>query len=245
MAYAAAVNEPTGEGHLPDTRELPEPADPWAGRAPVPASPAELPPTNTVYVPEIVYVERRRRRKWPWLVAAFALCLVCCGACGALVAPITAQWPAHVSIGSQAGGLQKDAGIAATLIAGEVSQQIRTNISVEGSFAAKLDDPRDKSRWVLFLGATRMILDPGSEMDSAIKSSRNSLQLTDVATYEPGPMGGQLRCGKGRDDHDTRIAVCAWIDHGSEAIGFFYGSWPVNAAAAEMRAIRSDVLSRH
>jgi hypothetical protein len=244
MAYAAAVTEPTGEAPLLPTRELPQPADPWAGRAAVP-TPAGEPTTGQHLYPEVIYVERPRRRKWPWLVGILALGLICCGACGALVAPVTEQWPEHVSIGAVAGGFKKDTGLAATLIAGEVAAQIRANIPVEGSFAAKLDDPHDKSRWVLLMGATRMIINPGDELDSAIRQSTKPLQLIDVSGFDPGPYGGQLRCGKGRDDHNTPIAVCAWIDHGSEAVGFFYGKWSTSGAAAEMRAIRGDILTRH
>ena len=198
-----------------------------------------------VTVPQVVYVERRRRRKWPWVVGALAVVVIaCCGVGGAVLAPIGDQWPAHVAIGGTAGGLTKDTNVVASVIADQVAYRMKAELPVEGAFTAKLNDPANGGRWVLLIGATRLIFHPGGELDEAIKQSTKSLQLTGVHTEDPGPLGGQIRCAKGRDDRNTPITVCAWIDHGSEAVGLFYGRWSVDGAAAEFRSIRADVLTR-
>jgi hypothetical protein len=208
-------------------------------------SSGSFPPMAPNAPPQVVYVERRRRRKWPWVVGTLVvLLLACCGIGAAVFAPIGKQWPAHVAVGGTAGGFTKDTGVVASVVADQVAQRMKAQLPVEGAFAAKLDDPHNANRWVLLIGATRLIMDPSSELNAAIKQSTKSMQLTGVHKVAAGALGGEMRCARGRDDHNTAITVCAWIDHGSEAVGLFYGKWSVDAAAAEFRAIRSDVLTR-
>ena len=235
---------------------LPPPSDPWAGHEPTGTTAPYASvasdhisygsPTGTIPPPpQVVYVERRRRRKWPWVLGVLSvLTLGCCGVGAAIFAPIKGQWPAHIAVRGTAGGMTKDTGVVASLVADQVAQRMKASLPVEGAFAAKLDDPANSSRWVLLIGATRLIMDPSGEMKTAINQSAKSMRLTGVREVDAGPMGGDMRCAKGRDDHNTPITVCAWIDHGSEAVGLFYGKWSIDAAAEKFRAIRADVLTR-
>jgi hypothetical protein len=220
---------------IPPTQQLPtEPiGQPWPVDAGYPG-------------PQIVYVEAPRRRRWPWVVGILAgITVLCCGIAGAWWQPIGAQWPAHLSVGAQAGGLNKDNSVATAIIADQVTLHMDAELPIEGSVAAKLDDPAHHGRYVLLLGATRLIIDPGGELNQTIDASRSSMQLSAVTVEDPGPLGGDLRCAHARDGQGTSIQACVWIDHGSEAVALFYGSWSLDEAAATLRAIRADVLTRH
>jgi hypothetical protein len=210
---------------------------------PLPTEPLAAPVPPPV---AIVYVERIRRRRWPWVLGGLLMVtLLCCGAGGAWFAPIGAQWPAHIAVGARAGGYIKDTGIATSIVADQVTLHMDAQLPIEGAAAARLTDPAHAGRYILFLGATRLITDPAGELNAAIASSRTSMGLTEVTPYDPGRLGGEVRCAHGRDNRDTAIVVCAWIDHGSEAVAAFYGSWSLDESATAFEAIRADVLTRH
>jgi hypothetical protein len=226
---------------VPSTQWLPN--DPWMATAPV----GQYPPVDPGYpAPQVVYVQVPRKRRWPWVVGILVgITVLCCGAVGAWWQPIGAQWPAHLSVGAQAGGLVKDNSIATAIIADQLTLHMDAELKIEGSVAAKLDDPDHVGRYVLLLGATRLIVDPEGELNQAINDSRSTMDLSAVAVEDPGPLGGFLRCAHARDGQGTLIQACVWIDHGSEAVALFYGSWSLDEAAATLRAIRADVLTRH
>lgn len=95
----------------------PPPVDPWAGRdghtftmgmASIPArTAAPVPPPEPE--PRVVYAERPRRRRWPWVLGVLtALSLGCCGVLAAVTAPMREQWPVRAQIGGEVAGLVRD-----------------------------------------------------------------------------------------------------------------------------------------
>jgi hypothetical protein len=202
--------------------------DPWRPATPGPAY--------------VVYVERPRRRRWPWtLTTAALLGALCCGAGAVLTAPIWEQYPATVSVGESVAGLQQVHSAEIDARAHEMVLSLRAEQGADQAFAAMLADPADSERQVIIVGGTRFILDPGRELDNAIRGQNT--HVTDIVPYDPGVLGGELRCGSGQDN-GAPIVVCAWIDHGSVGLGLFYGGREPAESAQLFSAIRAEILHR-
>lgn len=98
------------------------PSDPWSASAPVPTQPGHTqqlpvvpfpqsghtrPMPHVVVEREIVYVEKPRRRKWPWVLAVLVLLLLCCcGSCYGAVQQFGGAYPASVSVPPDVGDRQ-------------------------------------------------------------------------------------------------------------------------------------------
>lgn len=100
-----------------------------------------------------------------------------------------------------------------------------------------------KQDLVMIAGASGLILDPGKQLDDAIKSmGSGGLSLSNVTTIEPGPLGGTAKCG----DSDTgglSMGVCVWADRGSlGVIAMFFKK--AEDVKAEFQTIRAAVEKR-
>ncbi len=227
-------------------RELRPPTDPWAaadtdtawhGAAAVPAL-----PDATLVEQQVIFVERPRRRRWPWVVGTLALLtLVCCGAAVALTAPIRAQHPATVTIPDEVAGLRVVTGQDIDRETDRLELEIRQQFEVDEAFARVLEDPDAPERPVYLFGATRLILDPPGDLTKAMRDIANA---SEIRTYDPGELGGHLRCGNHIGEDGARAVACAWIDYGSIGVGLFPGGRPMDECAALLSAIRSAVLAR-
>jgi len=193
---------------------------------------------------EVVYVERQRRRAWPWVLGVLgALVLCCCGAGGFVINHLGGQYPAQVHVTNEVAGLTKTKNGAYQLAAAAVQAQIRSQPGVEGSEVAVLEDAAHPAQGVIFLSATRLIWDPKAELDNSIRLMDTDLR--NPTTFDPGPMGGYLKCADSTDSNDNKpVVVCAWIDHGSLGIGIFYGNRPMPECAKKLLDIRAAVLKR-
>ncbi|GHJ48458.1 hypothetical protein Cs7R123_58000 [Catellatospora sp. TT07R-123] len=236
------------------TRPLPPAVDPWAGQddtavnivgmsgiptRPEPAPPA---PTGVLPGPQIVYVERPRRRRWPWVLGVLGvLGLACCGAAAVLTEPIRAQYPVHTEIHGRVAGFVVDADPKVRAEAVKIVAKIKAEQGADGAFAAKLDDPRDPKRPVVVFGATRLVWDPAAEMKKAIGGLGDG-QVTGVTAYPVRVRDAQLRCADTHDDQGVAVVVCAWFDHGSVGVGLFYGGRTKDDSAAALREIRAAIL---
>ena len=228
---------------MPDpTKPLPPASDPWEGRAAVPRPFEE--PVTAPSGPQVVFVEVRRKRRWPWVLGIFGLLMVlCCGLCGVIVSPLFGEYPSSVAATpSEVGGLKRDDNWLVQLIAAEANYHLRASEHVDGSFANKFDDLKNKERSVIAFGGTGLIWDPKATLDAVIKGAGQN--LWDVKDFPPGKMGGLLRCGDGKDDKGQAVVTCAWIDHGSMGIGVFYGKRSMQDGAKFMRALREAIIIR-
>jgi hypothetical protein len=195
-------------------------------------------------MPQVILVEVPRKRRWPWVLGIFAvLCLVCCGICGAVAAPVFKDYPSRIAvIPEQVGGLQRDDNDIVRLVALAAADRIRIEQGVDDGFAGAFNDPKGKQRPAYVFGGTLLIWDPAAALRQAIQGAGSS--ISDVTAFEAGRMGGQLKCANGKDDKQKPIVICAWVDHGSVGIGVFYGGRPMADSAAFLRALRETIIIR-
>ncbi|MDI1465264.1 hypothetical protein QEZ54_30290 [Catellatospora sp. KI3] len=231
------------------TRPLPPAVDPWAGQDDTAINyvgmvglPPRPEPTGVLPQPQVVYVERPRRRRWPWVLGVLAvLSLAACALVAVVTEPIRAQFPVHAEIHGRIAGFVVDPDPEVRAQAAKIVARIKAEQGADGAFAAKLNDPADAGRPVVVFGATRLVWDPAAEMKKAIGGLGDG-RVTDVRSYQLKARDAQLRCGDTRDDQGTAVVVCAWFDHGSVGVGLFYGGRTKDASAAALREIRAAIL---
>lgn len=201
-----------------------------------------MPPTDVM--PQVVYVEVRRKRRWPWVLGVFALLgVICCGVCVAATAPIRKEYPSQIAaVPDQMAGLRMDDSGLVKLIVDEAEHRIRTEQGVDDAFAAAFADPRAADRKAIVFGATRLLWNPAGDLDKAIQGAGQS--LSGITAFPAGRMGGDLKCANGKDDQGTAVVICAWVDHGSLGIGVFYGGRPMDNCANFLRALREAIIIR-
>ena len=105
---------------------------------------------------------------------------------------------------------------------------LRADQGADQAFAAVLADPADSERQVIIVGGTRFILDPARELDNAIREQGK--HITEIVAYDPGAMGGELRCGDGR----TRSAP-SWSAPGSTMAASGWASSTATGAVTSRR----------
>jgi hypothetical protein len=127
--------------------------------------------------------------------------------------------------------------VAENMVASMKQSQAGTTSTV----AAFYGDPA-KRDLLMVAGASAPIADPGKELGDAIKGLENSLQVTNMASIEPGPLGGVAKCGDA-DAGGVKLGVCVWADNGS--LGVIGLSFKNGAQAeAEFQKIRGEVEQR-
>jgi hypothetical protein len=226
----------------------PEPTK-WIGAAPVPRKlpdTLDLPAEEPVYEPRVAYrppAPPRRRRKWPWVFAFFALCcLGVCGGCVAYVKPFYDQYPATAATGATVTGLTVVHESASTGTARRLSERIGTGQLDESRFSVVYAEAGNSRKRATVFGGTRFVVDPPKDLGTSFDKLRGELALNGVQDVDPGPLGGVQRCGTGRLDGRT-VAVCAWADHGSLGVGLFTGR-SVADSAPLLQAIRAAIIRR-
>jgi hypothetical protein len=213
-----------------------QPVDPWIGSAPV------APPPDGPTDPVIVYVERPRRRRWPWIVGGLAvLALMCCLGAVAIWTPISREYPASLELGDTAAGFERVRDPEVDRLTAELVVQMFREYGVDDGLAAMLTDPATPERRVILLAATKLFLDPGKELDQAIRGVTDR-PIRNVTDYER--LGANLTCADTEDEQSQAVIVCAWVDHGSVGLGIFYGAWTMDDAAVALRDLRAAVVRR-
>jgi hypothetical protein len=216
---------------------LTPPADPWSGTAPVLQSTSVLPSGE----PYVIVVQRPRRRRWPWVVGGLALLSVLCLVAAAIVwAPIGREYPAHLDLGDQVAGLSRTDNPDYRLASAEMVAKMYHDYGVDDAVATVLTDSA-KQRLVILVGATKLILNPGGDLNQAIHRVAGD-RLHDVTQYPA--LGGHLTCANATDDKNQPVVVCAWADHGSIGLLFCYGPWPMSECATTLNDIRTAIVRR-
>lgn len=147
----------------------------------------------------------------------------------------------HLRTPQSAAGLTRDDSARAR----QTTDYLRTAMAA----GAPVEDPvgavyTDSAGSVIFFGGTQSAWSPDRglrAMFDLVAGEKNG--VTGVAGYDPGPLGGTLRCGTTAGDDGQRLTVCGWADHGSLAVAMFTGRAP-GPAAALMRDMRRSLEQR-
>jgi hypothetical protein len=96
---------------------------------------------------------------------------------------------------------------------------------------------------LMIAGASALVTDPAKELDVAITDlGEGDLKITNVASVEPGPLGGVAKCGDVNAE-GVPLGVCVWADHGSVGVIALYFKTGAQAQA-EFVQIRGEVEKR-
>jgi hypothetical protein len=183
--------------------------------------------------------------------------VACLGAGTALVLPILQQHPARVATPDEVAGLTRVA--ALDPYASELRQDLLSDLAVDTAFAGVYADGEvgrhelagiasgdiaEDVRAVIFLGVTLLVLNPDGFLDQAIvEATSQGEDLSGVRDFDPGPGGGELRCGAATDDEGLAVVICAWADHGSVGVTINYDRG-LEESADLLRQIRAETLTR-
>lgn len=245
----AAPQQPQQPAPQTNGAPFPPPAQPY-GAAPQPPYGAPPPPYGAPqgYPPIWAPPAPPRRSRKPWIIGgAVALSLVLGG--GGVFAYLMYDKvsslgtrkvvpPAEFQGQSRAGHAATEENLRASM-----GRAFADNPHVRGALtpvAAVYGGGDGRGEFIMW-GAYGKILDPGSEADQAFDAmARTGYQVGARSAYDPGPLGGTLRCatvGKG----GRTWAHCIWAD-GSSVVIVLDGSSPtadLAATAARTRAFRT------
>ncbi|MBQ0900928.1 hypothetical protein [Micromonospora sp. U21] len=120
----------------------------------------------------------------------------------------------------------------------EMKATVQNETSAVGAFYG---DPA-KQDLVMIAGTSGLMTDPKKELDTAVTGLSSELGVATMAPVEPGPLGGEARCGDGTTD-GVPLGVCVWADKGSVGlVVMFFKSGA--EATAEFATIRGQVEQR-
>ncbi|MFI7487439.1 hypothetical protein ACIBXA_03555 [Micromonospora echinaurantiaca] len=120
----------------------------------------------------------------------------------------------------------------------EMKSTVQNETSAVGAFYG---DPA-KQDLVMVAAASGLIADPKKELDDAVNGLSAELSVSNMADVDPGPLGGDARCGDGKTDA-VELGVCVWADKGSVGmIVIFFSS--ADKAKAEFVGMRGQIEQR-
>jgi hypothetical protein len=163
---------------------------------------------------------------------------------GASADPFAKERNASLSAPKKLAGLTKSTNKDLQKTADDLTDQMKG--SVPGSrdtIAAFYEDPNDQTKLVMVAGVTSDLADPDAELDGTFRGlGTGGLPVDNIKKTDAGPLGGVAKCGTSTAA-GTPVAVCAWADHGSVGMTFFYNR-KVSESTALFLKIRSGVLKR-
>ncbi|MGW2622294.1 hypothetical protein [Micromonospora taraxaci] len=127
---------------------------------------------------------------------------------------------------------------AADQMVTEMKADVQNETSTVGAFYG---DPA-KQDLVMVVGASGLMTDPKKELDDAISGLSTELTLTNLAAVDPGPLGGDAKCGDGKAE-SVPLGVCVWADRGSLGMVVIYFK-TAEQTKAEFVTIRGQVEQR-
>jgi hypothetical protein len=93
---------------------------------------------------------------------------------------------------------------------------------------------------VVVAGVEAPVADPAKEMDGTFFGAGvGGLEVTGITDVDPGPLGGEARCGKS-ESAGVDLAFCAWADEGSVGwIMWYFKS--VKQVKGEFAKLRGEI----
>ncbi|MER7440829.1 hypothetical protein [Micromonospora avicenniae] len=110
-----------------------------------------------------------------------------------------------------------------------------TQVPFTSTVGAFYGDPA-KRELVMIVSASGLIPDPEKGLDGAVDEISAELAITETTPVDPGPLGGEARCGDGKADA-TPLGVCLWSDRGSVGaiVVYFKSAEEIKADFVTMR----------
>ncbi|WP_328424932.1 hypothetical protein OG470_15570 [Micromonospora sp. NBC_00389] len=120
----------------------------------------------------------------------------------------------------------------------EMKTTAQNETSAVGAFYG---DPAKQDLFMI-AAASGLMTDPKKELDDAVAGLSSELGMASMATVEPGPLGGDARCGDGKAK-DVPVGICVWADRGSVGMVIMYYKSAAQVKA-EFVTIRGQVEQR-
>ena len=176
-------------------------------------------------------------------VGAAAVLLACCGVGAAIAVPILREYPATVEAPAQMAGFAKIPDQDAVEVTRSLTAKLKKDTGADNAVVGLYVAGADRSRGVLALAVSTLLLSPAKEVASAFGGMDNTgVPVTGVKDYPTGSLGGTVRCGVGTAD-GLDLSVCVWADHGSLGIGMFYNR-DVHESADLFVTMREEMVKR-
>ncbi|MFF5179275.1 hypothetical protein ACFY2Q_14745 [Micromonospora sp. NPDC000316] len=99
-----------------------------------------------------------------------------------------------------------------------------------------------KKEFLVVAAVSGPLSDPRKELDAAVNRLSDKLNMTNMTAVEPGPLGGEARCGDGRGE-GVPLAACFWADRGSMGVVVMYYR-SAEQVAAEFVGMRGQIEQR-
>ncbi|SCL31489.1 hypothetical protein [Micromonospora inyonensis] len=128
---------------------------------------------------------------------------------------------------------------ASEQMAAEIKKDVPEATSQVGGFYGDVN----KNDLVMIVGVSGVMADPQKEMNDAISAISGELGATNMAAVEPGPLGGEAKCGDGTSE-GVKLGICVWADRGSLGMVVIYFKTG-KEAAAEFGTIRAAIEQRN
>ncbi|MBQ1028030.1 hypothetical protein [Micromonospora sp. C95] len=254
-AQPAGPPQPGGQpvpGGYPPPGAYPAPGQPYPTGSgfpgPGPAGPGFAPPGLAGAGP--VGPPKKKSRVGLIVLIVLAVLLVLCGGGGAAV------WFAVKDDVSEAVDATRTRMVAPDTLAGrpkntdpelqqaadDMVSEIRSTVSNETSAVGAFYGDPAADDLVMIAGASGLMSDPKQELDAAVQGLSADLDLSNMTSVDPGPLGGEASCGDGLTE-GVPLGVCTWADRGSVGLIVMFFSSRADAQA-EFVTIRGQVEQR-
>ncbi|MFC8848356.1 MULTISPECIES: hypothetical protein [unclassified Micromonospora] len=129
-----------------------------------------------------------------------------------------------------------------TKLSDEMVADMKATVENETSTVGAFYGNVAKQDIVMIIAASGVLADPTKELDDAAAGLKTELGVKEMTAAEPGPLGGEARCGDGKTE-GMPLGVCVWADRGSVGvIVVFFES--AKQAKAELVTMRSQIEQR-
>jgi hypothetical protein len=186
---------------------------------------------------------RKSSRKVLLVLAALLVLAVGAGTAAVLLRPelgLGDRTPVRLTTPDTLAGRPKITDGELQKLANELVTTMKRNVpEATSTVAAFYGDPAKKNM-VMVAGASGRVSDPAGQLDRAMREmAAGGLAVRDPTAAEPGPLGGEARCGDATSD-GVPMGVCVWSDRGSLVLVVVYFTTG-QQAKTELPAIRAAI----
>ncbi|MET8231377.1 hypothetical protein ABZS77_11995 [Micromonospora sp. NPDC005298] len=127
-------------------------------------------------------------------------------------------------------------------IADQMITELKAGVQNETSTVGAFYGDPTKQDLIMITAVSGVMADPKKELDEAVTGLSGELAVNNMAPVEPGPLGGDARCGDGKAE-GVPLGVCVWADRGSVGLVVVYFK-TAEQVKAEFATIRGQIEQR-